>query len=154
MRLPGRLGRFALVVALWAGCSGGPAIPTFANPQVDVRLNEVDCEADTVELINVGVEAADLAHFAVTDDPANPAHRASGRGRLGPSELAVIKLAGFGLRCGEEMVSLLGHGRLVDWVKAMRPMPDGSLGRVPDGVGPFVATMRTPGVSNRAYPDA
>jgi hypothetical protein len=117
-----------------------------------VRINEVDCETDTVELINVGSEPVDLAgDYALSDDADEPEHRTTMEGELAPGAFKLVKLDGFGLRCGDERPLLLLEGRVVDAAPAMNVKSGATLGRIPDGKGTFVDTAPTPGSANQPF---
>ena len=139
----------ALVVAL--GC--GPAHPRERGPAPDVRLNEVDCERERVELVNMGDTAADLSDYELSDDLTDPSHRTRAQGMLAPYEHAVVELEGFKLRCADETVFLLAQGLERDRLRLVPGRAGTTVGRVPDGAGPFVSTVPTLGEPNRPFVD-
>lgn len=125
-----------------AGSEGahGEAAPTLA-------INEVGCDGDDfVEIVNTGTAPVSLAEIAVGDGT----HRAGfAADELGPGAFAVANLDGFGLRCGDESAVLVHGDAVIDEVGPPPPDPAGSTwGRLPDGVGPWVATTPSPGAAN------
>jgi hypothetical protein len=140
---------FLLASILCWACGDGPHAGQAGD---QVRLNEVDCQADTVELVNVSDRPAELSRYAVTDEIQASDHRASGAGVLAPGSFALVHLVGFKLACGEETVSLLHDEKVVDSAPPQYMPNGGALGRVPDGIGPFLETLPTPGAANTSYP--
>jgi len=139
-----------LDAALDAGDGWDGAVPSAPRA---VRINEVDCENERVELINTGSVAEDLAGYALTDDMTPGKARMALTGALSAGAYQVVALTGFALKCGEERTFLLTGEALSD-VAEPGPVPGGATwGRLPDGGGSFVATTATLGAANATWVD-
>jgi hypothetical protein len=125
-----------------------------------VVLNEVDCEADWVELVNTGEAAADVSGWLLTDDPidASPPradHRLTLPATSIPASGSITfdKGAGgfpFGIKCGDDTIRLADAASApVDdvTVPALAAATD-TWGRFPNGTGPWTETKSTKGTPN------
>jgi hypothetical protein len=118
-----------------------------------LRINEVDCENERVEVLNTGSAAEDLSGYALTDDMSPGKTRMALSGVLPAGAYQSVDLAGFALKCGEERTFLLSGEALSD-VSEPGPVPGGATwGRLPNGTGSFGATNPTLGSGNSAWVD-
>lgn len=133
-----------------------------------VRINEVSAAAgranDWIELVNTGTRPVDLAGMFLSDDPDVPRRWAFPAGtvipaggyvvvRAGDEAVAPPALAaGFGLSAGGETLLLVdadARGNTVlDSVTFGALVEGTSIGRLPDGSGPFRTMSPTPGKPN------
>ena len=141
-----------------------PGEPDVGQPPTTatVVLNEVRCTGgDWIELFNTStLIAADLSGFVLTDDPGQTDHAWAipGGTTLEPSTAIVFHREPgslpFGISCGDDSIVLLDtDGAVVDEVALPSVVAGGAWGRIPDGLGAFVATDPTPGEANRVLPD-
>jgi hypothetical protein len=121
------------------------------GPTGALRFNEVGCRSDFAEVRNTGDVAID-GEVYVTDDVADPTHRAAIATPLAAGARAITSPAGFGFAC-DETLSLVHNGVVVDVVTVDVTAADASFGRLPDTTGAFVETTPTPGAENVAYVD-
>ncbi len=113
------------------------------RPRPAVVINEFDCHEDWVELLATGT--VDLAGLELGDGE----RRMALSGTLAAGEFRVVKLDGFGLACGREGPVLSDGDETLD-LGPPDEVPAGfTRGRFPDGVGEFVITEPTEGVTNR-----
>jgi hypothetical protein len=153
------------------------ATRTFTNEAaVAVRINEVLANntsyfetdgvfPDWVELFNPTAADIDLSDMSLTDQLATPRRWVFPAGSLLPANgYRVIRFdsslppaadnTGFGLSAGGDAVYLFDAlsrgGALMDSVTFGLQAADLSLGRVPQGSGPWVLTLPTPGAVNIA----
>ncbi len=139
-----------------------PPVEDLGGPEpVVLRLNEVACgDADWVEVVNLSPWAGDIGGWVLSDDPAAPEHRyavPAGTRIDAAGHWWVPRAAGdaagfpFGLSCARDtLVLLTPQGVLADLLLLRDPGPGLTLGRLPDGAGPFGVTVPTPGEPNRA----
>lgn len=130
------------------GSSEGGQVATGA-----LRINEIDCHAATVELVNTGKQELELGGYTLSDDPADSTHRAPVTGKLAPGAYLVVQVTAFGIACRDESLSLL-HGEQLSDLAGPSTAPDGaSWGRLPDGTGELSASLPTPRAANVAWSD-
>src|SRR5688572_6037517 len=71
----GEAGRSRSLDAGIPGSSEAGTSSDAALEQVELRINEVDCRAESVELINLGQGPLELAGLVITDDLLDESHR-------------------------------------------------------------------------------
>jgi hypothetical protein len=146
-----------LLVAALAGAVSAPAA------RAAVVLNEIECETDWVELVNTSDEAVDISGWLLTDDPLTQSPPRANHRMLFPNPtvipshgvLVVDKgtVSGtfpFGISCNDDTIRLAdGTETLVDEI-ALHPLtpPSDTLGRYPNGAGPWVQTLPTKSAPN------
>jgi hypothetical protein len=118
-----------------------------------VRINEVDCDGDRLELLNTGNTATDLAGFSVADSSDETFHSQPLSGSIAAGAHHVVTLSGFGIQCGGENAVLFRDHAIVDLVAPTRIPGGATWGRLPDSSGAFAATAPTLGAANRAFED-
>jgi hypothetical protein len=119
---------------------------------------------DWIELYNAGATARDLGGMSVSDDPANPRKYVFPSGTILVSHYYLVVWCdsdtnapglhtGFGLSASGQQVALYSADVLpakVDSVQFGLQVPDLSIGRVPNGTGPWQLTSPTPWQTNAA----
>ena len=137
---------------------GSPASAAGAG----VVLNEVNCTGtDWVELVNTGVEQAEVGGWLLTDDPLDRAppradhrHAIPAATTLAPLGALVIERGAtglpFGISCSDDTIRLAdASGALIDATGLERVEPESDTwGRYPSGSGPWMQTAPTPGGPN------
>jgi hypothetical protein len=119
----------------------------------DVRLNELDCTSEAVELFNAGTTARDLGDFAISNTLTSAGKYEKLSGSIAPGEHKVIRLASVSIKCSGEDTFLTQASVLVD-VAPRGTIPGGATwGRLPDATGVFAATTPTLGALNTAWQD-
>jgi hypothetical protein len=123
------------------------------DPRLALRLNEVGCSDDFIELIATGGAISDTAGVVVSDrdvvdDRAVPLDAAT----IAAGALVTVVPATFGIAC-DETITLFVDGVVVDTLTPGGGGPLGAAGRVPDGSGPVTPTTPTPGAPNVAASD-
>ncbi|MFM2420656.1 MAG: hypothetical protein RL385_5379, partial [Pseudomonadota bacterium] len=119
----------------------------------EVRLNELDCASEAVELFNAGTTARDLGDFAISNDLTPAAKYEKLSGSIAPGEHKVIRLATIGIKCSGEDTFLTQSSVLID-VAPRGAIPSGATwGRLPDASGSFAATTPTLGGLNTNWQD-
>jgi hypothetical protein len=114
-------------------------------PLPPIAINEFDCRQDWVELINL----------SLTDIPLDDLHLTDGRnampltGLLAAASPRVFPLTAFGLSCGTEGPRLMRGATLIDEAPPGNAPNSFTMGRFPDGAGPWVVTLPTPDAPNR-----
>jgi CotH kinase protein/Putative metal-binding motif/Lectin C-type domain len=119
----------------------------------DVRLNELDCNGERVELANAGSSSRALDGLSLTDDLTMPTRTLALSGTLAAGERVVIDLSGFKVRCGVDNTFLLDGSALIDVAPAVVVPGGATAGRLPDITGEFTANTPTLGAVNRAWVD-
>ncbi|MBM4373206.1 MAG: CotH kinase family protein, partial [Deltaproteobacteria bacterium] len=124
-------------------------------------LNEIRCTSgDWVELRNLGTAPlSDLGGWTLTDDPGNPDHVWSLPADLeiaGGARVVLLQADGdapgfpFGLKCGEDTVTLLAPGGVEADAVALPVLAEGlTWGRIPDGTGAWAENVPTPAALNQ-----
>lgn len=119
----------------------------------DVRINEVDCSGDRVELVNNGTSAASLSGFSVADSVDETIHNQPLSGSIAARAYHVVTLSGFGIACDDENAVLFRDHAIVDLVVPARIPGGATWGRLPDVSGDFAPTAPSLGAPNRAFDD-
>ncbi len=144
----------------WETTRPTPGASNQALGNVDLRINEVDCQgSEWVELLNVGDAPADLSEWRLTQDPETGGHRLEGL--VQPGELAVVEQQGanqdgfeFAIACGRDTLYLhRPDDTIADQIQAPREPPAFTWGRLPDG-GDWARTTPTKGEPNGVFDDA
>lgn len=134
--------------------SDAAALPDGALPVLgDLRINEVDCSAEQVELLNTGDATLELAGFRISDDLDDTVRSQKLSGSIAPGAHHVVTLSSFGISCGDENVVLFRDDEVVDVAPPADAPSAATWGRLPDGSGAFVATAPTLNAANRAFED-
>jgi CotH kinase protein/Lectin C-type domain/Putative metal-binding motif len=118
-----------------------------------VRINELDCAGDRVELLNTGDSAASLSGFSIADSVDESFHNQPLSGSIAAGSYQVVTLSGFGISCGDENAVLFRNHEIVDLVLPARIPGGATWGRLPNGSGDFAPTAPTLGAANRAFED-
>lgn len=119
----------------------------------ELRINEVDCTSDRVELFNSGAAAIDLSRFNLADSIDEAFHTQALSGSIAAGAYQVVMLDGFGIECGGENAVLFRDHEIVDLVPPARVPSGATWGRLPNGTGAFAATAPTLGATNSAFLD-
>ena len=119
------------------------------GPPAGLILNEFDCGAEWVELVNVGTSTLSLTGWALTDDATGRNNRVELSGELVARGRLAVKFVGFGLACGEEGPALLWNEGLVEAAPPGNAPGGYTFGRFPDATGEWVVTAPTRGEINR-----
>ena len=149
-----------------AGGSPGTADPT---PQATVMLNEITAHTDTgeappfesndqIELYNPTASAITLNGWYLSDDLDEPQKWAIPDGTIVPAYGFILfdeddfhpdRVAGFGLDKAGELVVLSSSDGVADVIRFKGQENGVSLGRYPDGSGPWLTTQLTPAAPNQ-----
>lgn len=123
-------------------------------PALRVRLNEVACKGtDWVEIVSLENEPVDLAGYALTDDPeiASRFEVLPAGSVIAPKGWFSVQPERFGIACGSETVWLLDLERkVVDSIEVPVLSEANTVGRFPDGTGPWLITLPTRDEANQA----
>jgi hypothetical protein len=119
----------------------------------DVRINEVDCDGDRLELLNTGDATVSLSGFSVADSIDETFHSQALSGAIAAGAYLVVTLHDFGIKCGGENAVLFRDHKVVDVVPPASAPTGATWGRLPDGSGGFLATAPTLGTANSAFED-
>jgi hypothetical protein len=118
-----------------------------------VRINELDCAGDRVELLNTSASSLNLSGFSVADSVDESFHNQPLSGSIAAGAYQVVTLSGFGIACGDENAVLFRDHEIADLVLPARIPSGATWGRLPDGSGEFAPTAPTLGAANRAFED-
>jgi hypothetical protein len=118
-----------------------------------VRINELDCQGDRLELLNAGTATVELSGFSVADSVDESFHSQALSGSIAAGAYQVVTLSGFGISCGDENAVLFRDHAIVDLVLPARVPGGATWGRLPNGSGEFAPTAPTLGAANRAFED-
>lgn len=160
-----------LVSLLLSSCSGEtelsptPALSPTPTPSPLLEspvLNELSCQdGDWVELYNPTQKMLSLTGFGLTDDPSLPerTYTFPPGATLAPGEFWVVEASSsgeaglsFGLKCGEDTLTLLKPSGEVVEQQSIPALPEGATwGRLPDGTGAFAETAATQAAFNQRF---
>jgi hypothetical protein len=119
----------------------------------DVRINELDCDGDRLELFNAGDATVNLTGFSVGDSTDETLHSQALSGSIAAGAYVVVTLDDFGIKCGGENAVLFREHEVVDLVPPGSVATGATWGRLPNGSGDFAATAPTLGAANSAFED-
>ncbi len=119
-----------------------------------LAINELGCDADTVELLNTGTTEASLSGLRIVDVTDVPPSVDVLDGVLAAGAFLELPLS-FGLSCAGGTIELQdADGGFIDALTAPPHADDQGVGRLPDGAGAPVLTTPTPAAPNRPWVDA